>query len=186
MTDLTDEALDALVAQSRSGIQTKSMTMYKGETVDLVETFNLQMRMATTITALRAREAAIVAAAFEVLCNVLHCCDTEAQAIANRISGPRGERNRCPDGVQVLEDAETIIRAAAALVTPSDATAALEAIKRGERNKARRECAGLVALNAWKHGGDDTYSQGMDAGARHQNAADQAAILAAIEPEDGV
>ena len=144
MTDLTDEALDALVAQSRSGIKTKSMTMYKGETVDLVETFNLQMRMATTITALRAREAAIVAAAFEVLCNVLYCCDTEAQAIANRISGPRGERNRCPDGVQVLEDAETIIRAAAALVTPSDATAALAARDAAMIARGMRRAAGVA------------------------------------------
>jgi len=91
--------------------------------------------------ALAIERLALIAAAFEVLCNVLYCCDTEAQAIANRISGPRGERNRCPDGVQVLEDAETIIRAAAALVTPSDATAALEAIKRGERNKARLDIA---------------------------------------------
>jgi len=111
----------------------------------------------------------MIAAAFEVLCNVLHCCDTEAQAIANRISGPRGERNRCPDGVQVLEDAETIIRAAAALVTPSEATAALEAINRAERNKARREAAAIA-------GDTDGY--------RYPTV--QAAILATIEPEGGV
>lgn len=42
----------------------------------------------------------------------LHVCDVEAQEIANRISGPRGMPNRCPDGVQVLEDAEAIFRAA--------------------------------------------------------------------------
>lgn len=56
----------------------------------------------------------------------LHICDTEAQEIANRISGPKGAQNRCPDGVQVLEDAETIFRAAAryaeARPTPPAAT----------------------------------------------------------------
>ena len=98
--------------------------------------------------ALAIERLALIAAAFEALCDVLHLCDTEAQAIANRISGPRGERNRCPDGVQVLEDAETIIRAAAALVTPSDATAALarivrEAEARG-RVKGLREAATLL------------------------------------------
>lgn len=103
-----------------------------------------------------------------MLCNVLYCCDTEAQAIANRISGPRGERNRCPDGVQVLEDAETIIRAAAALVTPSDATAALEAIKRGERNKARRQAAEWHHQEGWKLDED----------------AVPGAILAMLEPEN--
>ena len=118
MTDLTDEALDALVARLMDGPSRVYRDIAAGK------------HAADAITALRAREATIVAAAFEVLCNVLHCCDTEAQAIANRISGPRGERNRCPDGVQVLEDAETIIRAAAALVTPSDSTAALARIVR--------------------------------------------------------
>lgn len=48
----------------------------------------------------------------EALIDVLHCCDTEAAEIANRIAGRRGQPCRHPDGVQVLEDAETIIRAA--------------------------------------------------------------------------
>jgi hypothetical protein len=38
--------------------------------------------------------------------------------------------------------------------------------------------AEAVELSAWKHGGDDGYSAGMDAGARHQSAADLRAILA--------
>ena len=157
MTDLSNEAMDALVARLMDGPSRVYRDIAAGK------------HAADAITALRAREATIVAAAFEVLCNVLHFCDTEAQAIANRISGPRGERNRCPDGVQVLEDAETIIRAAAALVTPSDAIAALEAIKRAERNKARREAAAIA-------GDTDGY--------RYPTV--QAAILATIEPEGGV
>jgi len=152
MTDLTDEALDALVAQSRSGIQTKSMTMYKGETVDLVETFNLQMRMATTITALRDREAAIVAAAFEAAAYAV----TEADRAC---LGARGAR------------------AAIRALTPSDATAALEAIKRAERNKARREAAALIR----PHGtGEDRIGFIVDAFHKTSDA-----ILATIEAEDG-
>lgn len=46
------------------------------------------------------------------LVDVLHCCDVEAATISNRIAGPRGQPNHCPDGVQVLDDAETVIRAA--------------------------------------------------------------------------
>lgn len=53
-----------------------------------------------------------LAQAAEVLIDHLHICDVEAQEIANRISQPKGLPNRCPDGVQVLEDAEKIIRAA--------------------------------------------------------------------------
>mgnify|MGYP006404997315 CR=1 FL=1 len=62
-----------------------------------------------------AREEA-VKAYVERLCDNLHLADSEAMAIANRISGRRGEPNRCPDGVQVLEDAETILRATAAAI----------------------------------------------------------------------
>ncbi len=126
------------------------------------------VRRDTAVLAALPEVQAMIAAAFEALCDVLYCCDTEAQAIANRISGPRGERNRCPDGVQVLEDAETIIRAAAALVTPSDATAALEAIKRGERNKARRQAAEWHHQEGWKLDED----------------AVPGAILAMLEPEN--
>jgi len=153
MTDLTDEALDALVNALLSGEQADMDGCRVRISRQACE------EAATAITALRTREAASVAAAFEAAAYAV----TEADRAC---LGARG--------------AWAAIRA----LTPSDATAALEAIKRGERNKARRECAGLVALNAWKHGGDDTYSQGMDAGARHQNAADQAAILATIEPEN--
>lgn len=66
--------------------------------------------------ALAADRKAVRAETVAALINVLHCCDTEAQAIASRIAGPRGMPNQCPDGVQVLEDAETIIRAAAVLI----------------------------------------------------------------------
>jgi len=183
MIDLSNEALDALEAQPESvGMLAFHLRNMADGSVDAIDAERLSRAatLVSVITALRAREAAIVAAAFEVLCNVLHCCDTEAQAIANRISGPRGERNRCPDGVQVLEDAETIIRAAAALVTPADATAALEAIKRAERNKARREAADpeliLSAIN-------DAHD--MDVTTRDYANAVCRAIIALIEPEDG-
>lgn len=66
--------------------------------------------------ALAADRKAVRAETVAALINVLHCCDTEAQAIASRIAGPRGMPNQCQDVVQVLEDAETIIRAAAVLI----------------------------------------------------------------------
>lgn len=59
-----------------------------------------------------AAEAAKVLLATDDLFDALCLCDGEAAEIANRISGKRGERPHCPDGVQVLEDAETIMRAA--------------------------------------------------------------------------
>ena len=40
-----------------------------------------------------------------------------------------------------------------------------------------------VSLNAWAHRGDDAYSKGMDAGARHQNEQDLAAIRALAPPD---
>lgn len=40
-----------------------------------------------------------------------------------------------------------------------------------------------VSLNAWKHGGDDAYSVGMDVGARQQNEQDLAAIRALTPPD---
>ena len=43
--------------------------------------------------------------------------------------------------------------------------------KGGERIAALREAMQAVGLSAWKHAGEDAYSQGMDAGARHQLAA---------------
>lgn len=52
------------------------------------------------------------------------------------------------------------------------------------RRAALEEAAMVVGLNAWKHGGEDAYSQGMDAGARHQNKADVDAIQALAEKED--
>lgn len=57
-------------------------------------------------------EAAQVLLDTKDLWDQLAFCDVEAQEIADRIAGPRGQPNRCPDGVQVLEDAETIMRAA--------------------------------------------------------------------------
>lgn len=65
------------------------------------------------------------------------------------------------------------------MVAP-DAAAALEAVKAWARLEGLREAENIVALNAWKHEGDDAYSQGMDAGARHQSKADRDAIRAAI------
>ena len=47
----------------------------------------------------------------EQLIENMHVCDTEALEIANRISGLKGEPPRHPDVVQVMEDAETLIRA---------------------------------------------------------------------------
>lgn len=41
----------ALVAQARTGIQTKEMLVSGGETVDLVATFNLQMKLADALEA---------------------------------------------------------------------------------------------------------------------------------------
>ena len=41
----------------------------------------------------------------------------------------------------------------------------------------------IVSLSAWKHGGDDAYSVGMDVGARHQNEQDLAAIRALTPPD---
>ena len=49
--------------------------------------------------------------AVEMLIEALHCCDVEAADIATRINREAGL-----DGVQVLEDAETIIKAAARVV----------------------------------------------------------------------
>ncbi len=40
-----------------------------------------------------------------------------------------------------------------------------------------------VSLNAWKYGGDDAYSVGMDVGARQQNEQDLAAIRALTPPD---
>ena len=49
--------------------------------------------------------------AVEMLIDALHCCDVEALEIAGRINRDVGL-----DGVQVLDDAETIIKAAARVV----------------------------------------------------------------------
>jgi len=69
-------------------------------------------RLTAEVTQLRADLANAGAVMVEALIERLHLCDDEARKIADRISGPIGQPNRCPDGVQVLEDAETIIRAA--------------------------------------------------------------------------
>ena len=44
-----------------------------------------------------------------------------------------------------------------------------------------RDAAEVAKASLWKHGGDDAYSAGMDAGARHQNAQDVSAILALLD-----
>jgi len=48
------------------------------------------------------------------------------------------------------------------------------------REAALREALDAVSLAAWKHCGDDSYSIGLDTGARVQNEADRDAILALI------
>lgn len=58
-------------------------------------------------------------AAKALLC-ALHSCDTEAQAIADRIAGPVGCLPSIPDAVQVLDDADTIIRAALRAIAEED------------------------------------------------------------------
>ena len=49
------------------------------------------------------------------------------------------------------------------------------------REAGIREAAEVAKMSLWKHGGDDAYSAGMDAGARHQNAQDVSAILALLD-----
>ena len=52
-----------------------------------------------------------------------------------------------------------------------------EAGMREARNEALREAAAAVSLNAWKHEGNDAYSQGLDRGSRDQNKRDYEAVL---------
>lgn len=52
-----------------------------------------------------------IGAVAKMMIDALHCLDTEAQQIADRVA-----RNGGTDGVQVLEDAEAIIKAAAGLL----------------------------------------------------------------------
>jgi hypothetical protein len=88
------------------------------------------------IAKLRADLANAGAVMVEALIERLHLCDDEARKIADRISGPIGQPNRCPDGVQVLEDAETIIRAAIrALSTLSPIAAAAEIMRGVKRDE---------------------------------------------------
>ena len=51
------------------------------------------------------------------------------------------------------------------------------------RREALEEAAKAAGLASWMHAGDDAYSQGMDAGARHQVQACVAAIRALQEPK---
>jgi len=62
-----------------------------------------------------------------------------------------------------------------------DALRAIPAIDTAAiREAALREALDAVSLAAWKHCGDDSYSIGLDTGARVQNEADRDAILALI------
>lgn len=47
---------------------------------------------------------------------------------------------------------------------------------------AREAAAGVIALSCWKHGGDDDFSRGMDAGAIHQTKQCVSAIRALPAP----
>lgn len=94
-------------------------------------------RLTSEVTHLRADLANAGAVMVEALIERLHICDDEARAIADRISGPIGQPSRCPDAVQVLEDAETIIRAATrALSTLSPITAAARLLQVNTPNPA--------------------------------------------------
>lgn len=67
-----------------------------------------------------------VAEVARLMIDALHCCDSEAQEIADRISGRRGQPCQHPDGVQVLDDAEKIIRRAAKIVADEIRNEALQ------------------------------------------------------------
>jgi len=75
---------------------------------DIRELTDLVTDQAAELATLRAERDALP----EQLIDILHVLDVEAHTIANRISGMHGAPCRHPDGVQVLEDAETIIRTA--------------------------------------------------------------------------
>ena len=107
MTDLTTEALDALVHRLNTQRDCSN-----------------QRGAADTITALRAREAAIVAAAFEV---------------AAELFSPILAFGETKDAAMKLADISDAIRA----LTPPDATAALERMMRAEA-LALPEIAALV------------------------------------------
>jgi hypothetical protein len=51
------------------------------------------------------------------------------------------------------------------------------------KREAFEEAAKAAGRASWMHAGDDAYSQGMDAGARHQVQACVAAIRALQEPK---
>jgi len=162
ITPQPDAELDTLVKKLRQyGRAAKNPSIV----ADYSE--GLALEAADAITALRDRENAMVAAAFE------------AAAV------------RCemvPEDTLVNADQRLVFDPVAARIrdlTPADATAALDRMLLAERNKVRREMADILCLNAWAHQGTDAYSQGMDAGARHQNKVDVAAILTTIEPEEG-
>ena len=70
-----------------------------------------------------------------------------------------------------------------ALTTPEQSSA-LAAIEAAAEARGMRKAAEIAQLNAWCHQGVDAYSQGMDAGARHQCKVINDAILAAIPQGD--
>ncbi|MDD9727193.1 hypothetical protein PVV74_17165 [Roseovarius sp. SK2] len=63
-------------------------------------------------------------------------------------------------------------------LTPSDATTALDRVKREVWDAAIEAAANAVSMSAWTHGGHDTFSQSMDNVARHQNEESYKAVLA--------
>ena len=102
----------ALVADARN-CSAKPDTMLQLWRSKLTRCADLIEDQAAELATLRAERDALP----EQLIDILHVLDVEAQTIANRISGMHGVPCRHPDGVQVLEDAETIIRAALAALT---------------------------------------------------------------------
>jgi len=104
---LTPEYLDALVARGYA-----HQPRFDAETVKLI------LDMADAITALRDRENAVVAAAFEAAA-------LDVEEWANEESEPTS----------------SAIAASVRALTPADATAALDRMLLTERNKVRREMA---------------------------------------------
>ena len=120
------------------------------------------------------------AAAYERAAGVL---DTHGDSAATEALGARlccnGDMCGCR-GADVGSYLQHLIRA---LTTPEQSSA-LAAIEAAAEARGMRKAAEIAQLNAWCHQGVDAYSQGMDAGARHQCKVINDAILAAIPQGD--
>ncbi len=99
--------------EGRMGDKTCARWIHK-EGYSLNGTCTTSLEKADAILAIPTPPTTATGGAFTLdqIVDVLHCCDDEARMIVNRIAQPHGLPSQCPDGVQVLDDAETIIRAA--------------------------------------------------------------------------